>query len=139
MQVFICNLQKIGVQSPHRHKAEGDAGANPARSNTMEQNQKPIIRVIEIPTDNHDTPESRTVIEINRGQLVVEILGAGNAEGKFKVTGRDASKLNDNLLANNMPAPDGEGWFSIEQYGLALVYAEPVTFGHVILDMYLNT
>lgn len=104
----------------------------------MEQNQKPIIRVIEIPTDNHDTLKSRTVIEINRGQLVVEILGAGNAEGKFKVTGRDASKLNDNLLANNMPAPDGKGWFSIEQYGLALVYAEPVTFGHIILNMSQN-
>lgn len=105
----------------------------------MEQNQKPLIRVIEIPTDSQDTLESRTVIEINRGQLVVEVLGAGNAEGKFKVTGRDAGKLNDNLLANNMPAPDNAGWFSIEQYGLALVYVEPVTFGHVILDMFMNT
>jgi hypothetical protein len=139
MQVFICNPRKIGVQSPHRHKAEGDAGANPARSNTMEQQQKPIIRVIEIDADTTGRHDSRTVIEINRGQLVVEVLGAGNAEGKFKVTGRDASKLNDNLLANNMPAPDNAGWFSIEEYGMALVYAEPVTFGHVILDMYLNT
>ena len=105
----------------------------------MEQQQKPTtIRVIQIPSGTSDMHDDRTVIEINRGQFVVEVQGFGSAEGKFKITGRDAAKLNEQLAENNMPAPGDDGSFAIADYGLALVYADPTTFAHVILDMFLN-
>lgn len=104
----------------------------------MEQNQKPVIRVIEIPNDSLGMTEGRAVIEINRGQLVVEVIGFGSAEGKFKITGRDAGCMNGGMAANNMPAPHDDGWFNIGEYGVALVFVEPVTFGHIILNMYQN-
>lgn len=105
----------------------------------MEQQQKPTIRVIQIPGGTADMHDDRTVIEINRGQFVIEVQGFGSAEGKFKITGRDAAKLNEQLAANDMPAPGDDGRFKIADYGLALVYCEPTTFAHVILDMFSNT
>lgn len=105
----------------------------------MEQQQKPTIRVIQIPSGTTDMHDDRTVIEINRGQFVIEVQGFGSAEGKFKITGRDAGKLMDALIENNMPAPGADDRFAIADYGLALVYAEPTTFAHVIMDMYQNT
>ena len=105
----------------------------------MEQQQKPTIRVIHIPSNTADTTADRTVIEINRGQFVIEVQGFGSADGRFKITGRDAGKLMESLIENNMPAPGDDDRFKIADYGLALVYVEPTTFAHVILDMYQNT
>lgn len=103
----------------------------------MTQENKPTIRTITIP--NSDKEDERTIIEINRGQLVAEVIGFGNGDAKFRVTGRDAMKLMAGLADCDMPAPDDDGWLSMKDYGIALVYVEPVTFAHVILDLYANT
>lgn len=77
------------------------------------------------------------VIEINRGELVFQIAGYGQGDGKVTIGGTEADDIAKRMADIGIDA-SSDGTYAIEQLGVCLVYASPTTFGHALADMLEN-
>lgn len=74
------------------------------------------------------------VIEVNRGELVIQVTGYGHGDGKVTISGTKADGVAERLTDVGIGA-DENGAYTVEQFGVCLVYASTTTFGHAIADM----
>lgn len=87
-----------------------------------------------------DTAVDTTLLNID-DETLITVKGFGTGEYRWTVTNCGVDKSYDPAAILRGPFPtfdDSNFWEGITTLGLALVWAEPITFAHVVMDLINN-
>lgn len=85
--------------------------------------------------------DGSTTVVIQAGGMVIEVANYGSGEYKWRIKqspdcGPGDAFISDAQIAEALQCPEPtDGWWDAKVLGVAMVWAEPVTFAHVILDL----
>jgi len=96
------------------------------------------VNVMIVPSP--DSENKLTLIQVD-GLYTIMIKWFGQANYRWKIVGPEDDAQLYQLMHEecmSVQTPDAEGFYSGEILGKALVWAEPLTFAHVIMDLINN-
>jgi hypothetical protein len=98
------------------------------------------VNVMTVPSPDANTENALTLIQVDELYTIM-VKGFGQGDYRWKIVGPEDDASLYQLMHEeylSVESPDTEGFYSGEILGKALIWAEPITFAHVVMDLINN-